>query len=240
MSEMKETGEDNAMSSFTSQEEPGTSITTPEAEERVGDAVQGTPQEQIKACCLRIQSRGKIDNTLSLKKQGRNLLIDQIYVDDIIFGATANSLCEKFANLMGSKFEMSTMGELNVFLGLQEKQSIKGTCISQKCIKELLKKVCHGSMGIIGSLLYLTASRPDIVFSVGLRARFQSNPEESHLEAAKKILRYLGIQNLVLYYTSGDNFNLISYANANYAGYLEDRKSTSEMAHSLRSCFITQ
>ncbi|XP_070014743.1 secreted RxLR effector protein 161-like [Nicotiana sylvestris] len=91
--------------------------------------------------------------------------------------------------------------------------------------------------GIIGSLLYLTASRTDIVFSVGLCARFQSNPKESHLKAAKRILRYLkGTQDLVLYYPLGDNFNLISYADANYAGYLVDKKSTSRMAHFLGSC----
>ncbi|XP_070029439.1 uncharacterized protein [Nicotiana sylvestris] len=65
--------------------------------------------------------RGKIDNTLFLKKRGRNLLIVQVYVDDIIFGATADFLCEEFAKLMGSKFEMSMMGELNFFLGLQVK-----------------------------------------------------------------------------------------------------------------------
>nr|XP_016470457.1 PREDICTED: uncharacterized protein LOC107792737 [Nicotiana tabacum] len=63
---------------------------------------------------------------------------------------------------------------------------------------------------ITGSLLDLTASRPNIVFSVGLCARFQSNPKESHLNAAKRILRYLKeTQNMVLYYPSGDNFNLI-------------------------------
>ncbi|XP_070019532.1 secreted RxLR effector protein 161-like [Nicotiana sylvestris] len=79
--------------------------------------------------------------------------------------------------------------------------------------------------GIIRSLLYLTASRPDIVFSVGLCARFQSNPKESHLKAAKRILRYLkGTQDLVLYYPSGDNFNLVRYADADYTGYLLDRK----------------
>ncbi|XP_070049727.1 secreted RxLR effector protein 161-like [Nicotiana tomentosiformis] len=82
--------------------------------------------------------------------------------------------------------------------------------------------------GIIGSLLYLTASRPDIVFSVGLCARFQSNPKESHLKAAKKILRYLkGTQDLVLYYPSGDNFDLVGYVDSDYAEYLVDRKSTS-------------
>ncbi|XP_070026240.1 secreted RxLR effector protein 161-like [Nicotiana sylvestris] len=90
--------------------------------------------------------------------------------------------------------------------------------------------------GIIGSLLYLTTSRPDIVFSVGLCARFQSNPKESHLKAAKRILRCLkGTLDLVLYYPSGDNFNLIGYADADYAYYLVDRKSTSGMAHFLDS-----
>nr|XP_016483817.1 PREDICTED: uncharacterized mitochondrial protein AtMg00810-like [Nicotiana tabacum] len=94
--------------------------------------------------------------------------------------------------------------------------------------------------GIIGSLLYITASRPDIVFSVGLCSRFQSNPKESHLKAAKRILRYLkGTQDLVLYYPSGDNFNLVGYADAYYACYLVDRKSTSEIAHFLGSCLIS-
>ncbi|XP_070055150.1 secreted RxLR effector protein 161-like [Nicotiana tomentosiformis] len=84
--------------------------------------------------------------------------------------------------------------------------------------------------GIIGSLLYLTVSRPDIVFSVGLCARFQSNPKESHLKADKRILRYLkGTKDLVLYYPSGDNFDLIGYAGADYVGYLVDRKNTSGM-----------
>ncbi|XP_019241156.1 PREDICTED: uncharacterized protein LOC109221148 [Nicotiana attenuata] len=94
--------------------------------------------------------------------------------------------------------------------------------------------------GIIGSLVYLTASRPDIIFSVGLCARFQSNPKESHLKATKRILRYLkGTQDLVLYYPSGDNFNLIGYADADYAGYLVDRKRTFGMAHFLESCLIS-
>ncbi|XP_070024932.1 secreted RxLR effector protein 161-like [Nicotiana sylvestris] len=94
--------------------------------------------------------------------------------------------------------------------------------------------------GIIGSLLYLTTSRPDMVFSLGLCARFQSNSKESHLKAAKIILRYLkGTHDLVLYYPSGDNFNLIGYADADYAGYLMDRKNTSGMAHFLGSCLIS-
>ncbi|XP_070049669.1 uncharacterized mitochondrial protein AtMg00810-like [Nicotiana tomentosiformis] len=170
---------------------------------------------------------------------------------------------------MGSKFEMSMMGELNFFLGLQVKQTPKGTMISQqKYIKELLKRFEMESSkiidthivtatrldmdepsspvnetmyrGIIGSLVYLTTSIPDIVFSVGLCARFQSNPKESHLKAAKRILRYLkGTHDLVLYYPSGDNFDLIGYADDDYAGYLVDRKSTSGMEFFLGSCLIS-
>ncbi|XP_070003971.1 secreted RxLR effector protein 161-like [Nicotiana sylvestris] len=93
--------------------------------------------------------------------------------------------------------------------------------------------------GIIRSLIYLTPSRHNIVFNVGLCARFQSNPKESHLKAAKRILRYLkGTQDLVLYYPSGDSFNLIGYVDVDYAGYLVDRKSTSGMAHFLGLCLI--
>ncbi|XP_016505670.2 secreted RxLR effector protein 161-like [Nicotiana tabacum] len=84
--------------------------------------------------------------------------------------------------------------------------------------------------GIIGSLLYFTVSIPNIVFSVGLCARFQSNPKESHLKTVKRILRYLkGTQDLVLYYPLGDNFDLIGYVDSDYTGYLVDRKSTSGM-----------
>jgi len=94
--------------------------------------------------------------------------------------------------------------------------------------------------GIIGSLLYFTASRPAIVFCVGMCARFQAAPKESHLKAAKRILRYLkGTQDLVLFYLTGDSLDLIGFANADYAGFLVDRKSTSGMAHFLGSSLIS-
>ncbi|XP_070029825.1 uncharacterized protein [Nicotiana sylvestris] len=111
--------------------EPSTSITITEAEEMVVDAVQdkalyGLKQaprawyEMLSKFLLENGfKRGKIDNTLFLKKPERNLLIVQVYVDDIIFGATTDSLCEEFVKLMGSEFEMSMMRELNFFLGLQ-------------------------------------------------------------------------------------------------------------------------
>ncbi|MEQ5213037.1 hypothetical protein ABN235_18975, partial [Morganella morganii] len=80
--------------------------------------------------------------------------------------------------------------------------------------------------GIIGSLLYLTASRPDISFTVGVCARFQANPKESHLSAAKKILRYLkGTQSVGLWYPKSDVFDLVGYSDADFAGCKIDRKS---------------
>jgi len=82
--------------------------------------------------------------------------------------------------------------------------------------------------GMISSLLYLTASCPDIVFSVGLCARFQSSPKESHLTAVKRIFRYLaGTKNFGLWYPKGGDFLLVGYSSTNYAVYKADRKRTS-------------
>ena len=214
-------------------------------------------------------SRGKVDTTLFRKLQKDNLLIVQIYVDDIIFGATKIKLCEEFASLMQSEFEMSMMGELRFFLGLQIKQLKDGIFIYQeKYTKDLLKKYrmdeakpmatpMHPSItlekdekgkdvlekeyrGMIGSLLYLTASRPDIVFSVGLCARFQSAPKESHLMAVKRILRYLvGTPSLGLWYKRNSHFDLIGYCDADYAGDRIERKSTSGACQFLGEALIS-
>jgi len=81
--------------------------------------------------------RGKVDDTLFLKSKGEHLLIVQVSVDDIIFGATHNDLCNEFSKMMRSEFEMSMMGELNFFLGLQIKQTSNGTMIHQQ-------KICQG------------------------------------------------------------------------------------------------
>ena len=118
--------------------------------------------------------------------------------------------------MMANKFEMSMIGELSYFLGLQIKQLKNGTFVSQgKYIKDVLKKFgtneskatrtndnfdsdANGNMvdqklyqPMIGSLLYVTVSRPDVMFSVCICARFQASPRESHLKATKRILRYL-------------------------------------------------
>ena len=193
-------------------------------------------------------NRGKIDTTLFIKTKGKDMLLVQIYVDDIIFGATNESLCQEFSRVIQGKFEMSMMGELNYFLGLQIKQGKDGTFINQaKYTKELIKKFKMENAkpyntpmsssikldkdekgknvdeklyrGMIGSLLYLTASRPDIMFSVCLCARYQSCPKESHLSAVKWILRYLlDTIELGLFYPKGTSFDLIGYSDADFAG----------------------
>ncbi|KAK2975554.1 hypothetical protein RJ640_011567 [Escallonia rubra] len=149
---------------------------------------------------------------------------------------------------MSKEFEMSMMGELTFFLGLQIKQSKDGIFINQaKYTKELLKRFdmeasnafdtpMSSSLkldkdekgkdvdikryrGMIGSLFYLTASRPYIMFSVCLCARFQACPKESHLIAVKRILRYLkGTHDLGLWFSRNTSFfYLIGYSDADYA-----------------------
>ena len=83
--------------------------------------------------------------------------------------------------------------------------------------------------GMIGSLLYLTTSRPDIMFATCLCARFQSSPKESHLNAIKRIFKYLsGSLHLGLWYPMNSSFDLISYSDTDFAGSLLDRKSISK------------
>ncbi|WJX83571.1 hypothetical protein P8452_66227 [Trifolium repens] len=201
--------------------------------------------------------KGQIDNTLFRKTTKKDILIIQIYVDDIIFGSTNASLCKNFSKLMQDEFEMSMMGELKFFLGIQINQGKDGTYIHQsKYTKELLQKFnledckimstpMHPSSslskeeigskvdqklyrGMIGSLLYLTASRTDILYSVCLCARFQSDPREPHLTAVKRIFRYLkGTTNLGLLYKKSLDSKLVGFCDADYAGDKIERKSTS-------------
>jgi hypothetical protein len=151
---------------------------------------------------------------------GKDLFVCQIYVDDIIFGSTNKSFCDGFSKIMADRFEMSIMGVLTSFLGFQIKQAKEETFVSQtKYTCGILKrfgmdnakpiKTPMGTNGhldldlggtsvdqkvyrsMIGSLIYLCASRPDIMLSVCMCARFQAAPKNCHLMAVKKIMRYL-------------------------------------------------
>ncbi|GJT62005.1 uncharacterized mitochondrial protein-like protein [Tanacetum coccineum] len=176
--------------------------------------------------------------------------------NDIIFGSIKKELCNAFEKLMHEKFQMSSMGELTFFLGLQVKQKNDVIFISQdKYVPEILKKFgftkvktastpmetqkpllkdedgeevdVHLYRSMIGSLIYLTSLRPDIMFAVCACARYQVNPKVSHLHDVKRIFRYLkGQLKLGLWYLKDSPFDLVAYTNSDYAGASLDMKST--------------
>ncbi|KAJ9539037.1 hypothetical protein OSB04_031770 [Centaurea solstitialis] len=201
--------------------------------------------------------KGSVDSTLFIMKEGDHIVVIQVYVDDIIFGSTSKDLCKKFETIMTQEFKMSMMGEINFFLGLQVKQFSDGIFINQsKYIFDLLKKYDMSSCnsigtpmatgnkigpdhegkdvdlrtyrGMVGSLMCLTASRPDIMFATCVCARYQAKPKESHLAAVKRIFRYLkGTPYYGLWYPKGLGFELQAYSDADYGGCNMDRRSTS-------------
>ncbi|GJV88095.1 retrovirus-related pol polyprotein from transposon TNT 1-94 [Tanacetum coccineum] len=183
--------------------------------------------------------------------------------------STCEDTCDEFAKIMHDEFEMSMMGELNFFHGLQIKQMEDDIFFNQsKYIKEMLKKFgledskpmktpmssdtkltkdeeCESVdstkyQGMIGSLLYLTASRPNIMFSVCLCARFQEAPKTSHLEAVKCIFRYIkGTTHLGLWYPKGTDIETVVYADSDHAGDYVDRKSTSGICTFVGCCLTS-
>ncbi|GJT67644.1 putative ribonuclease H-like domain-containing protein, partial [Tanacetum coccineum] len=200
--------------------------------------------------------RGTIDKTLFIKKDKNDIMLVEVYVDDIIFGSTKRSWCDEFQILMKSRFQMSSMGELTFFLRLQVKQKEDDIFISQdKYVAKILKKFDFVSVktastpietqkplvkdeeasdvdvylyrSMIGSLMYLTASRPNIMFAVCACSRFQVTPKTSNLNVIKIIFRYLkGKPKLSLWYPRVSIFNLEAYSDSDYAGANLDRKST--------------
>ena len=200
--------------------------------------------------------RGSADTTLFIRNDKNSFIVTQIYVDDIVFGATNDSLAHSFANEMKAMIEMSMLGELTYFLGLQVKQTDLGIHINQvKYARNLVKRfgldnATHAKTpmaanakltnnpsdesvavtlyrSMIGCLLYLTASRPNIAFSVGVCSRFQSNPKVLHLNAVKKIIKYVGrTYDYGLFYSKKSNLSLAGFSDSDWAGNADDRKST--------------
>ena len=157
---------------------------------------------------------------------------------------------------MKAMFEMRMVGERTYFLGLQVKQTDSGIYINQaKYARNLVKrfgldnaahsrtpmaanvKLTNDPSGesvdvtlyriMIECLLYLTASRPDIAFSVGVCSKFQSNSKVSHLNAIKRIIKYVGgTYDYGLFYSKESNLFLADFSDSDWAGYADDRKST--------------
>ncbi|GJW15923.1 retrovirus-related pol polyprotein from transposon TNT 1-94 [Tanacetum coccineum] len=206
---------------------------------------------------------GAVDPTFFTRHAGNDILLVQIYVDDIIFASTNTAMCDEFANQMTSKFKKSMMGQMSFFLGLQISQSPRGIFINQsKYAFEIVKKYGLNTTdsvdtpmiktkkldedlqgkpvdatlyhGMIGSLMYLTASRPDLNYAVCLCARYQAKPTDKHLQAVKRIFRYLnGTINIGLWYSKDTDMSLTAYADADHAGCQDTRRSTSGSAQFL-------
>nr|GEX55979.1 hypothetical protein [Tanacetum cinerariifolium] len=200
--------------------------------------------------------RGTIDQTLFIRKHRGDFILVQVYVDDIIFGSSNSQLCREFKALMHEKFQMSDMGELNFFLGLQVLQKKDGIFLSQdKYVGDIFEKFGYSNVrsantpmdkenpwgkdrtgkdvdlhlyrSMIRSLMYLTTSRPDIMFAVCACARHQVTPKECHLHAVKRIFRYLkGYPKLGIWYPKDSPFDLVAYSDSDYSGATQDRKST--------------
>nr|GEY12712.1 hypothetical protein [Tanacetum cinerariifolium] len=204
-----------------------------------------------------------------LQKDKDDILLVKVYVDDIIFGSTKKSLCTEFEGLMHKKFQMSSIGELTFFLGLQVMQRDDRIFIIQdKYVANILKKFNFSSVktastpietnkalfkdekakdvdvylyrSMIGSLMYLTASRPDIMFAVCACTRFQVPSKVSHLHAVKRIFRYLkGQPKLGLWYPRDSPSDLNAFSDSDYARASLDRISTTGGCQFLRKRLIS-
>ncbi|GJR59184.1 retrovirus-related pol polyprotein from transposon TNT 1-94 [Tanacetum coccineum] len=166
-------------------------------------------------------TKGTINPTIFTIRYGEDILLVQIYIDDIIFGSTNPKFSKRFEKLMHSRFEMSLMGEMKFFLGLQIHQSprdLSGKLVDQTHYYSKIR-----------SLMYLTSSRPDIVQAVCYCARYQARPTEKHLKEVKRIFRYLrGTINMGLWYPKDFGYELTAFSDADHAGCIDTRKSTSE------------
>ncbi|GKF32375.1 retrovirus-related pol polyprotein from transposon TNT 1-94, partial [Tanacetum coccineum] len=171
--------------------------------------------------------KGSIDPNLFITKHREDILLVQIYVDDIIFGSTNLKLSKRFEKLMHSKFDMSMILKKH---GMTSCDSI-GTPMATKHLDADLSgtpvdETKYRSM--VGALMYLTVSRPDIVHATCYCARYQAKPTEKHLIAVKRIFQYLKDSiNMGLWYPKDIDFKLTAFSDADHAGCLDLRKSTS-------------
>ncbi|GKA79899.1 retrovirus-related pol polyprotein from transposon TNT 1-94 [Tanacetum coccineum] len=213
-------------------------------------------QMDVKTAFLNDNLQEEVE-TSSTRVEGKELLMVQVYVDDIIFAASTPGLCDLFAKIICSKFKMSMMDKISFFLGLRIFQNPRGIFINQsKYALESLKKYGFYSCdpvdtpiveksklnedkegkavdpshyrGMIDTLIYLTASRPDLQFAICMCARYQARPTKKHLHAVKRIFRYLkGTVNRGLWYPNDFSIALTAFADADHAGCQDTRRSTS-------------
>lgn len=214
-------------------------------------------------------AKSENEPTLYIKKQGTDFMILCLYVDDIIYMGSNLPMLEEFKGFMMNKFEMTDLGLLHYFLGLEIIQDKAGIFVCQKkYATELLRRFnmlnCTikatpmnlkqklqqddgaGKINqklyrsLVGGLMYLTHTRPDISFAVGVVSRFMCNPSKEHYGVAKRILRYIaGTIGYGIWYTVVPNFKLFGFSDSDWASSLDDRKSTSGNVFNMGSGAIT-
>nr|GEV13077.1 hypothetical protein [Tanacetum cinerariifolium] len=174
-------------------------------------------------------SKGSIDPTLFITKHRGDILLVQIYVDDIIFGSTNPNLSKRFEKLMHSKFEMSMMGELKFFLGIQIHQSPLGIFINQaKYAQEILIKHGMTSCDSVGTPMATKHLDADLSGTPIDQTKHRTKLTEKHLTMVKRIFRYLkDTIHMRLWYPKDTGFDLTAFSDSNHAGCLDSRKSTS-------------
>jgi hypothetical protein len=212
--------------------------------------------------------KGTVDSNLYIKTESDDLLVVLIYVDDIIFCCNNDSFVQWFSKSMKTEFEMSMIEKLSYFLGLQVKQSSARIFISQeKYLKEMLKKFqmedsspistlmvvgCklikddispdvgqRTYLSMIGSLLYITTSRSNIMQAVGMVGRYQFASKQSHSVAITRIFKYLKqTMDYGLWYPKNQNFQLTAYLDAYWENCVDERKSTSQGAFFLGDSLV--
>ncbi|XP_073219704.1 uncharacterized protein [Cicer arietinum] len=213
--------------------------------------------------------RSENDATLYVRRllDGGSLIVS-LYVDDLLVTSNNQQEVQKLVEDMKNQFEMSSLGEMNYFLGLEVYQSEDEIFLNQeKYAREILKKFRMESCksvptplvsnlklskedetekidaslyrSLIRSLLYLTSSRPDLMYATSLLSRFMQSPTKTHFAAVKRVLRYVkGITQFGIWYKPSENESLIGYIDSDWVGNIDDMKSTTSYAFSLGSALV--
>lgn len=222
--------------------------------------------------CLKEMRFEKCPNEQAVytRKDGDEFLIVGVYVDDLLVTGSSVSNILKFKAQMNKEFEMSDLGKLAYYLGIEVEQNgafteLKQSAYARKLLEKANLLTCNpvkypmeprvqlhkdenGKLvdatkyrSLVGGLRYLVHTRPDIAYSVGVVSRYMEKPTTLHMGAVKRILRYVkGTLDYGLRYAKGKgNYILSGYSDSDFAGNLEDRKSTGGMAFYLNENLIT-
>ncbi|GAA0168672.1 transmembrane signal receptor [Lithospermum erythrorhizon] len=203
------------------------------------------------------------------KNESRDIMFICLYVDDMVYTGNNPDMFNDFKEVMTKEFEMTDIGEMSYFLAVEVKQAKDGIFMSQrKYAKQILSKfrmkdckpistltkICMKLRvnsnkesvnptlfkSLVGNLRYLTFTRPNIMYALGLVSRYMETPKQDHFIAAKRILRYIeGTLNDGLFYTHSKNAKLVGYSDSDYGGDIDDGKNTSGYAFHIGSTIFS-